>query len=114
MIDKPTWNDRTADVGLGVNFDTGNAASFADDPVALLDKVMDRVVSVHAADTAVRGQQQPVLLGTGITPFKALFARLKRANWDGWICIEEVSYKGREGMEAAARFVRQAWREAVA
>jgi sugar phosphate isomerase/epimerase len=102
---------RTAEVGLGINFDTANAASFANDPVALLDKVIDRVVSVHAADTAVRGEQRPVLLGTGITPFKALFARLKQAGWDGWICMEEVSYRGREGMEAAARFIRQAWSE---
>lgn len=105
---------RTADAGLGVNFDTGNAASFADDPLALLDQVMDRVVSVHAADTAEHGVQQPVLLGTGITPFHAIFARLKQAGWDGWICMEEVSFQGRAGMEAAADFIRQAWDEATA
>jgi len=103
---------RTADVGLGVNFDTGNAASFADDPVALLDQVADRVVSVHAADTAAKGEQRPVLLGTGVTPFVPLFRRLKQAGWDGWICIEEVSFMGREGVEKATRFVRRAWSEA--
>jgi sugar phosphate isomerase/epimerase len=105
--------ERTAGVGLGVNFDTGNAASFADDPLELLECVLDRVVSVHAADTAARGRQQPVLLGTGITPFDAIFRRLNRAGWDGWICIEEVSYRGREGVAAATRFVRQAWLEAT-
>ncbi len=103
---------RTADVGLGVNFDTGNAASFADDPVVLLEQVIHRVVSVHAADTAVHGELRHVLLGSGITPFIPLFARLKRAGWDGWICMEEASFQGQAGVEAAARFIRQAWEAA--
>jgi sugar phosphate isomerase/epimerase len=103
---------RTADVGLGVNFDTGNAAAFAADPLALLDQVIHRVVSVHASDTAVRGELRHVLLGTGVTPYPALFARLGRAGWDGWICIEEASRQGRAGVEAAVSFIRQAWQEA--
>ena len=100
---------QTASVGLGINFDTGNAAAFADDPVTLLDQVVDRVASVHASDTAVRGGLQHVLLGTGVTPFDALFKRLKRAGWDGWICMEEASFQGQEGVEAAARYIRQVW-----
>jgi sugar phosphate isomerase/epimerase len=100
---------RTADVGLGVNFDTANAASFADDPLGLLDSVIDRVVSVHAADTAAKGVQQAVLLGTGVTPFAALFARLKQSGWDGWVCMEEYARMGREGVDLAATFVRSAW-----
>jgi sugar phosphate isomerase/epimerase len=104
--------ERTAGVGLGVNFDTGNAASFAEDPVALLEAVRGRVVSVHAADTAANGVQEAVLLGTGVAPFPALFASLKRADWDGWICMEEYAVMGREGVEKAASFVRSTWREA--
>ena len=103
---------RTEGVGLGVNFDTGNAASFAEDPVALLEAVMGRVVTVHAADTAATGVQQAVLLGTGVAPFPALFASLKRAGWDGWICMEEYAMMGREGVEKAASFIRSTWREA--
>jgi sugar phosphate isomerase/epimerase len=99
----------TADVGLGINFDTGNAAAFSDDPLALLEQVIGRVVSVHASDTALHGALQHVLLGTGVTPFTTLFERLKRAGWDGWICMEEASCQGREGVAAAARFVRQTW-----
>lgn len=102
----------TAGSGLGVNFDTGNAAAFADDPLGLLEQVLDRVVSVHAADTGVKGSLQPVLLGTGITPFPALFGCLKASGWDGWICMEEASFQGRRGMQAAAAFVRKAWEEA--
>jgi len=102
----------TDGVGLAINFDTGNAAAFAEDPVALLDQVIDRVASIHAADTAERGQLRHVLLGTGVTPFGPLFARLVAAGWDGWICMEEASFQGRDGVQAAARFVRQAWAQA--
>ena len=99
-------------MGLGVNFDTGNAATFAADPLALLDEVIGRVVSVHASDSAVRGELRHVLLGTGVTPYPALFERLARAGWDGWICMEEASFQGRAGVEAAAGFVRRTWQEA--
>ncbi len=105
---------RTADAGLGVNFDTGNAASFADDPCALLDQVIDRVVSVHAADTGVPGELKHVLLGTGITPFAALFRRLRQHGFDGWICMEEGSFQGQAGVAAAADFIRRTWAEAQA
>jgi sugar phosphate isomerase/epimerase len=106
--------ERTADVGLGINFDTGNAATFAEDPVRLLDRVMHRVVTLHAADSDMRGKLHHVLLGTGVTPFAAMFDRLVRAGWDGWICMEEGAGMGREGVEMAARFIRQTWQEAVA
>ena len=105
---------RTSAAGLGINFDLGNAAAFADDPIALLDSVLDRIVSVHASDTASRGKLSHVLLGTGVTPYPALFSRLVAAEWDGWICMEEASFQGREGVAAAAAFVRQAWDAAKA
>ena len=104
--------DGTADLGLRINFDTGNATAYHDDPVTLLEQVIDRVDSVHAADTAVQGQLQHVLLGTGVTPFSELFHCLKQGGWDGWICMEEASFQGREGVEAASRFIRQAWETA--
>jgi sugar phosphate isomerase/epimerase len=104
----------TADAGIAINFDTGNAAAFAPDPIALLDQVIDRVASVHASDTAERGQLRHVLLGTGVTPFKSIFERLVQAGWSGWICMEEASYQGRSGLEAASQFVRRTWSEAQA
>jgi sugar phosphate isomerase/epimerase len=103
---------RTEHLGLGLNFDTANAAAFSPDPAALLEAVLPRVVSVHAADTAVRVALQPVLLGTGIVPFPALFRRLKQDGFAGWICIEEASRRGEEGVQAAARFVRETWDKA--
>ncbi len=100
---------QTASVPLGINFDTGNAASFADDPVLLLEAVIDRVVSIHASDSSTHGALNHCLLGTGITPFPQLFACLKQHGWDGWICMEEASRLGRRGVEQAAAFVRATW-----
>lgn len=102
----------TADAGIGINFDTGNAATFAEDPVELLRAVLPRVVTIHAADSSSRGELKHVLLGTGVTPYRALFSVLKKAGWDGWICMEEAAYQGRAGVEAAARFIRQTWEAA--
>lgn len=99
----------TGSVGLGLNFDMANATAFSRDPLELLDQCIERVVSVHAADTAVHGELRPVLLGTGLTPFDAIFRRLVQAGWNNWICIEEASFQGRAGVEKAAQFVRQLW-----
>jgi sugar phosphate isomerase/epimerase len=101
-----------ADAGIGVNFDTGNAATFADDPVELLQAVIHQVITIHAADSSRRGELKHVLLGKGVTPYPALFGVLKKAGWDGWICMEEASNQGREGVDAAARFIRRTWEAA--
>jgi sugar phosphate isomerase/epimerase len=101
----------TEATGLGINFDTGNASAFVANPLELLEQVLPRVVSVHAADTASYGALRHVLLGTGITPFVPLFKCLRQAGWDGWVCMEEASNQGQAGVEAAARFIRQAWRQ---
>jgi sugar phosphate isomerase/epimerase len=103
---------RVASPWLRVNFDTGNATAFAPDPIAFLSQVVDRVVSVHAADTSEHGQLQHVLLGTGVTPFTGLFRCLKSHRWDGWICMEEASHQGRQGVETAAAYIRRTWTEA--
>jgi sugar phosphate isomerase/epimerase len=97
---------------LGVNFDTGNATAFAADPLAFLGQIVGRVVSVHASDTSERGRLKHVLLGTGVTPFQALFYGLKSNGWDGWICMEEASGLGQPGVEAAANTIRRIWAEA--
>lgn len=103
---------RTTDTGIRINFDTANTLAFGDDPLPVLEQVIGRVETVHAADTARRGALEPVVLGTGAVPFDAIFARLKKAGFDGWICIEEASRTGRPGISAAVRFVRNAWSRA--
>ena len=94
---------------LGVNFDTGNATAFAPNPVTFLGQIVGRVVSVHASDTSEVGRLNHVLLGTGVTPFRELFRRLKSSGRDGWICMEEASGMGRPGVEAAANAIRRFW-----
>jgi sugar phosphate isomerase/epimerase len=105
--------ERTAHVSLGVNWDTANTIAYGDDPIPVLRKVLNRVVSVHAADTSTRRQLKHVLLGTGLVPFKEMFQILRDAGFDGWICMEEASFKGPAGVKAAADFVRRVWDETV-
>jgi sugar phosphate isomerase/epimerase len=105
--------ERTASVSLGVNWDTANTIAFGDDPIPVMRRVLNRVISVHAADTSTRGQLKHVLLGTGLVPFKEMFKVLRDAGFDGWICIEEASFRGSDGVKAAAEFVRHVWNEAA-
>jgi sugar phosphate isomerase/epimerase len=105
--------ERTANISLGVNWDTANTIAYGDDPIPVLTRVLNRVVSVHAADTSTRGELKPVLLGTGLVPFKEMFEILTDAGFEGWICIEEASFKGSAGVKAAADFVRRVWNEAA-
>jgi sugar phosphate isomerase/epimerase len=105
--------ERTANISLGVNWDTANTIAYGDDPIPVLKTVLNRVVSVHAADTSTRGELKPVLLGTGLVPFKEMFQILRDVGFDGWICIEEASFKGSAGVKAAADFVRRVWNEAA-
>jgi len=97
------------DTGIGINFDLANPLSFGDDPLPVLESVIDQVTTVHASDIAARGRFYPVLLGEGIVPFDALFGRLKQHGFDGWICIEEASRLGADGIKAATEFVRRKW-----
>lgn len=100
------------DTSIGINFDTANPIAFGDDPLPILEKVIDQVVSVHAADTETRGALNHVLLGTGLVPFQDIFSFLKNAGFDAWICMEENSRLGQQGVQAAADFVRKTWKEA--
>ena len=100
------------EAGIGINFDTANTVVYGDDPVAVLRTVIGQVETIHAADTAKRGKLEPVLLGEGVVPFAELFSLLKQNGFDGWICIEEASNTGREGIRKAVEFVRKTWSEA--
>jgi sugar phosphate isomerase/epimerase len=100
------------DTSIGINFDTANALCWGDDPIPVLEEVMHRVETVHAAETAKKGDLVPVPLGTGIVPFRDLFHLLKVNGFDNWVCIEEASGQGVEGVKRATEFVRTTWRDA--
>lgn len=104
---------RTEGTDLGVNFDTANTVAFGDDPLPVLKQVLSRVRTVHAADTSTRdGRLTHVQLGSGLVPFLDLFRLLRAGGWDNWICIEENSRQGREGVATAVCFVRDTWARA--
>lgn len=103
--------EQIRNTGIRINFDTANTLVYGDDLLVVLEKVMAQVETVHAADTLTRDKLEPVLLGQGIVPFRDIFTFLKQKGFDGWICIEEASQQGIQGIKKAVKFVQQKWDE---
>ncbi len=95
--------------GIRLNFDTANIAALGLDPLSILGKVYDRVETIHVSDIAERGKFQPVLVGTGAVCFPQIFQYLKSRGFDNWLCIEEASFTGSEGIRKAVAYTRNAW-----
>ena len=102
--------DRLQDTCVKILFDTANPVSRGEKPLPILERVIDRLACVHAADTSSTRELKPVLLGTGIVPFDLIFSFLKRSGYEGWISIEEASGLGERGIEEAVGFVRDTWK----
>ncbi len=100
------------DTSIGVNFDTGNIDAYGGDSVEILRQVFPKVETLHVTDMAEHGKFSPVLIGTGSTPNRECFAYLKEQGWDKWLCIEEASYNGLEGIRQAVINTRRLWEEA--
>jgi sugar phosphate isomerase/epimerase len=102
---------------FGVQYDPSNAIVAGDDPIALLEAVADRVVSMHASDrylaegTTLEELKQadgtigysPNLkhgvTGEGLNDYDAIFRILAAHGYHGWISIED----GMNGMDEMAR-----------
>ena len=97
---------------FGVNYDPSNAFLAGDDPVALLDRVKHRVVSMHASDRYLksgtledlRKEEDSVgyasrlahgVIGKGLNNYDAIFSTLNSVGFRGWISIED----GMNGMD---------------
>ena len=105
--------ERIKDTPIGINFDTANILVAGEDrTIEVLDKVFDKVETIHVNDISVKGTMSPTLIGTGIVPIKEVFTYLKGRSYDGWLCIEEWGNKGIEGVEKAVDYTRKAWTEA--
>ena len=100
-----------AETEIGILFDTANPLVYGDDPLPILDQVIDRIDCVHIADTKTRGQLEPVLVGTGIVPFSDIFNVLKANGYDGYLSIEEASFLGKTGITDAVKFVLNSWND---
>ena len=118
---------------FGVNYDPSNAFLAGDDPLELLRRVKDRVLTMHASDrTLIEGTLEDLRrdetgaegyakrlrhgeIGKGLNDYDAIFSILRGAGFDGWVSIED-GVEGMEQLKASVRFVRaklkQHWRSA--
>jgi sugar phosphate isomerase/epimerase len=93
---------------FGVNFDPSNCVVCGEDPIALLEVVKSRVVTMHASDRYFEGgtladlqriDQDPRagyatilkhgVIGRGLNDYDRIFSILRGAGFDGWISIED-------------------------
>lgn len=111
--------ERVASPRLGVQYDPSNAIVGGYDPIRFLDKVLPRVVTMHASDRwLVPGATIEELrqsdgtigysdklrhgeVGKGMIDYDAIFSRLSRAGFSGWISIED----GMNGLDELRRSV---------
>ena len=92
---------------VGLNFDTANPVINGYDTMNLLQLVYDRVVSVHAADTAEYGASKPVVVGKGVVPMRKVVHNLQERDFNGWMCIEEASGLGDMGIEQSVVTIQE-------
>jgi sugar phosphate isomerase/epimerase len=110
---------RIASPHFGVQYDPSNAIVGGYDPIAFLDKVLPRVVTMHASDRSLaKGATLDDLkeadgslgystklthgeTGKGLIDYDAVFSRLAAAGFAGWISVED----GMNGLDEIARSV---------
>lgn len=115
--------DRIHHPRFGVNYDPSNAFLAGDDPLELLRRVKQRVVTMHASDRylaegtledlrreegGVEGYAKRLRHGTigrGLNNYDAIFAELRSVGFDNWISIED-GVDGMAQLEESARFLR--------
>jgi len=108
--------------GFGVNYDPSNAILAGEDPLALLERVKHRVVTMHASDRYLaegtiedlrREEDTPGYarrlrhgeIGKGLNDYDAIFATLAGVGFDGWVSIED-GVDGIEQMRRSVAFLR--------
>ena len=109
---------------FGVQYDPSNAIVAGDDPIALLEAVADRVVSMHASDrylaegTSLEDLRQGDgtlgysenlrhgVTGQGLNDYDAIFRILAQAGYRGWVSIED-GMNGMDEMAASLAFLRE-------
>ena len=107
---------------FGVNFDPSNTLLAGEDPLVLLERVKDRVVTMHASDRYLKSGTIEDLrreensagyasrlahgvIGRGLNDYDAIFTILNSAGFDSWISIED-GVNGMEELRESASFLR--------
>ncbi len=115
--------DRIDHPAFGVNYDPSNTYLAGEDPLELLRRVSDRVVTMHASDRYLtEGTLEDLRkaedgttgyakflrhgeIGQGLNDYDAIFTELTRVGFDGWISIED-GVEGIEQLERSVSFLR--------
>ena len=92
---------------FGVNYDPSNVLLAGGEPIELLKKISNRVVTMHASDRYVKegtiedlrkeennsyGYAQRLVhgeIGKGLIDYDAIFTELRDVGFNGWISIED-------------------------
>lgn len=116
--------DKIHHPNFGVNYDPSNAFLAGEDPLELLYRVSDRVVSMHASDRYLiegniedlRNEENGAIgyakrlrhgeIGKGLNNYDTIFKELKRVGFDGWISIED-GVDGMDQLERSVAYLRE-------
>lgn len=116
--------DRIEHPCFGVNYDPSNTYLAGEDPLELLSRVSDRVVTMHASDRYLKEGTIEDLrkeeggaegyakrlshgeIGQGLNDYDAIFTELKEQGFDGWISIED-GVDGFDQLERSVGFLRK-------
>jgi sugar phosphate isomerase/epimerase len=97
--------DRLRGTPVMVNFDASNPLMVGDDPIALLGRVVDRVVSIHASDRP-RGRYRHSIIGEGMVDYDGILSLLAAHGFSGWISVEDGHDQGDDGFRRSLAFLR--------
>jgi sugar phosphate isomerase/epimerase len=107
---------------FGVNFDPSNTILAGEDPLVLLERVKDRVVTMHASDRFLKSGTIEDLrreenaagyaarlahgvIGKGLNDYDAIFRVLRSVGFHSWISIED-GVNGMDELRQSASFLR--------
>ena len=109
---------------FGVNYDPSNTYLAGEDPLELLRRVSQRVVTMHASDRYLtegtledlRREENGATgyakflrhgeIGQGLNNYDAIFTELKRVGFNGWISVED-GVEGMDQLERSVAFLRR-------
>ncbi|HLL44228.1 MAG TPA: sugar phosphate isomerase/epimerase family protein [Segetibacter sp.] len=109
---------------FGVNYDPSNTYLAGEDPLDLLKRVSQRVVTMHASDRYLKeGTLEDMReeesgaagyakrlshgeIGKGLNDYDAIFSELKRVGFNNWISIED-GVEGMDQLERSVSFLRK-------
>ena len=117
---------------FGVNYDPSNAVIAGDDPIAVLEAVKHRVVTMHASDRYFKegtledlakvdadphsGYAEIIqhgVIGEGLNDYDRIFSILREVGFKGWISIEDGPdpKTGPQDIKDSAVFLRKKMKE---